>query len=65
MPTHTPINGPHEFSGRQTTDIGQIQANAAAFIAERVAGIEWQLVELNNNLFKILSVLQPPNVKIP
>jgi hypothetical protein len=64
MPTNPPIGGPHQFHSQAAT-ADAIQANAAAFIAERVAGIEWQLVELNNNLFKILSVLQPANVKVP
>jgi hypothetical protein len=61
MPSNAPVTGPHEFRGYGhgvATEV--MHANAAAFIAERVAGIEWQLVELNNNLFKILSVLQSP-----
>jgi hypothetical protein len=61
MPSNPPINGPHQFHGRQSANADAIQADASAFVAERLAGIEWQLVELNNNLFKILSILQRPN----
>ena len=61
MPNSPPITGQHEFnSSSMSGSSDSAQASALAFIAERAAGIEWQLAQLNEKLFQILARLTPP-----
>ena len=53
MPNTPPITGQHEFNPGNQSDADWARANALAFIAERAAGIEWQLAQLNEKLFQI------------
>jgi hypothetical protein len=58
MPSSPPSNGPYEFRGGDAPRIDQAQLNTAVFLAERLAGIEWQLVELNKNLARFCLNIQ-------
>ncbi len=49
----SPINGPFEFSPRGEAKGPEMEASV--FIAQRLAGIEWQLVQLNKNLFDLIN----------
>jgi hypothetical protein len=51
MPSTLPISGPHQFSA-SSSDPEAIKANTLVFIAERMAGIEWFLGEINDKMFK-------------
>ena len=56
MPQTPPLSGPHQFSP-SSNNIDTIAAEAAAFIAQRLAGIEWVLGELNLKALSIQSSL--------
>jgi hypothetical protein len=58
MPNTPPITGPHELNAQG--DMNHIQSQATVFMAERVAGIEWQLAQLNEKLFQIVARLSSP-----
>ena len=66
MPDTPPLTGPHSFSplrnAMPTTQASpeDRQAVALEFLAERLAGIEWQLVELNQKLFQVVAHLSAP-----
>lgn len=54
MPNTPPLTGQHNFTGNaQGIAPEWVEANALSFIAERAAGIEWQLVQLNQYLHRI------------
>ena len=54
----SPIAGPELFRGAgQDMTPEQIQVNALAFIAQRMAGIEWELHQLNETVLKAQSSL--------
>lgn len=48
-----PVVGPINFHAVSSGPPEAHVAHAAEFIAERMAGIEWQLAQLNDKLFKI------------
>lgn len=66
MPNTPPITGPHPYNPVTSAPTGTSvpsearQAAALEFLAERAAGIEWQLVELNEKLFRIVAQLGSP-----
>jgi hypothetical protein len=60
MPSTPPITSAHQFSPSSSNLPDAKQATALEFIADRAAGIEWELHELNDKLFRILSVLRSP-----
>ncbi len=56
MPATPPLSGPYEFNPARSDIDGQ-QAEALVFIAQRLAGIEWILGELNLKATKVESSL--------
>jgi len=50
------MSGPHKFNNANT-NADMRASNALEFIAERMAGIEWLLSELNDKAFKIQTSL--------
>lgn len=54
MPATIPLTGPHALH-TSGSDVAKTQAEAIVFIAERLAGIEWLLTELNRKAIKIES----------
>jgi hypothetical protein len=63
MPSTPPITGPHQFAASSSQSAEAIAASALAFIAQRMAGIEWLLTELNDKMFKVQTDLSQINHK--
>lgn len=60
MPTKT--SGPHKFS-QPMGGVDQVKAGALVFMAERLAGLEWVLGEINEKMLKMENHLQQINHK--
>ena len=57
MPNTPPITSQRRFYSPSGGTAEWSQAHALDFIAERAAGIEWHLAQLNDKLFKIIGKL--------
>ena len=51
---NSPLTGPFDFIPTNH-HADMLQAEASAFIAQRLAGVEWQLMQLNKNLFDLIN----------
>jgi hypothetical protein len=63
-----PISGPHKFS-HSNANVDQVNSQALVFIAERLAGIEWMLSQMNDKALKVQTTLVSiatvlPNLKL-
>lgn len=53
MPDSPPMPGPEMFKAADPSiKPEQVEANALAYIAQRMAGIEWELQQLNETVHK-------------
>lgn len=58
MAQNAPMHGPHTFLLPTGDKSDARAAHALEFVAQRVAGIEWQLAELNEKLLQIAAHLK-------
>lgn len=62
MPSTPPMGGAHQFH-TANSQVEGVQTDAIVFIAERMAGIEWLLSEINEKMFKMQTDLTQINYK--